>query len=424
MKPSHLLCALLACAAPALVVPACAQPDAIKPANGLPFPLVAPSQAEKLTAAAPLAIHLQNVTLRAALEELQKQSGVELDLARNGSKEAQETLDKTMSIDVDTPSFYRAFNEILDEAGVKASLQRYETNRPWSVAINQPDSTKNAPQSVQGLFEMRLLRLSTTLSKTVNLGRTDKYAHSDQNTLDVSVLLRPDLRLPLLGVPRARVTRADDDQGRSLLVKPSDNAQRDEWRNNSYSFYNDSYQQSQSNLRLSPPAPDAKTLAHLEGVMVYALLTKTENWEVPDLLAQPEWTHSFASGDQKFEMTIKPTFKAGKTLSLNIEVSTNGAVIQGQVSPPMMAAGPVLAGLKIVDANGQVLRSSGYGGGSGEQKLTINPTFYPANRYNRGGDDGDQKPKPLAAPFKFSFDAPLGVVQTEVPFAFEDVPLP
>ena len=228
MKSHITLAALFACALPALVSPAWAQlrpilnglppqaqPDAKN--NGLPFPLVSPAQAEKLAVTAPIKLDLDDVTLAVALDELQKQGKVELNLSR-GSKE---TLAKTLSVHLETPSFNRAFAEIMDEAGVKASLQRWDYGGTWTVAFEQADDGTEAMQSETGLFRARLMSLGTTLSKTVNLDDTGEGKRSQQNNLTVNLALLPDLRLPLLGAVRTRVTRADDDQNRSLLPKPT-----------------------------------------------------------------------------------------------------------------------------------------------------------------------------------------------------------
>ena len=417
MKSSLLLAATLACA-----LPVCAQPDPIlKATNGLPFPLVTPAQIEKTALAKPIKLDLNAVTLSAALDELQKQSGVELSVPRDAPKE---TLAKTLSIHLETPSLYRAFAEVMDEAGVKASLTRYdyENGRPWRVNFDQTDSGEQALQAESGLFRTRLMSLNTTLSKNVTLGKTAQSARSEQNNLTVSLALLPDPRVPLLGVPRPLVTRAEDEQGRSLLPKADKTDDGDNWQYSPYSFYSNGYGRSQTSVRLRAPEADAKTLTHFEGKMVYAVVSKIENWEIPDLLAQKEWTRQFKSGNQSFDVTFKPSYKDEKNLTLNVEVRTNFPRIENQIGHPLMASEPVLAAITIRDANGTVLRTSGGGGGTSEQKMTTQANFYPANR--EYDEDGNVKAKPLAMPLKLSFDAPVEVVQTEVPFSFEDVPLP
>ena len=412
---------LLVAASVLCAAPVWAQPDPIiKPPNGLPFPLVSPADAEKLALVKPIKLDLKNVTVAAALEELQTQSGVELNLENvNYSKR---TLAKRVSVKVETRSFNQAFDAIMDAAGLKANLRNDNYNQPPRVDFNRYQSSdRTGPQFVQGMFGVRLSQLITTLAKTVDLRQAKLPSRSERNVLSAYMMLLPDLRLPLVGAARPRLTRADDDQGRSLLVAKDENN-----RNDVYGFYNNGYRQSQVNLELRAPESDAKSLAHLEGVVVYSIVTKTELWEVPDLLSQPEWKRAFANGEQTFEMTIKPKLSAkgdaqgGQpgNLRLAIEVTSNRRAQPDEISPPMLAGGAVIAALKIVDANGVVLRVNGSGGDNNDGKMTTQATFYIDNNYDDGG-----KPKPLAMPLKLSFEAPLYVVQTEAPFSFENLAL-
>lgn len=412
MKTQILFAAALACA-----LPVCAQPN---PPNGLPFPVVSPAQAEKMMFARPIKIDLDNVTLSAALAELQKQSSVGFNIPRDTSKEI---LEKPVSIHLETPSVYRAFAEIVDEAGVKASLVRsngYDSSQLWSVNFGETDTDDEALQAETGLFRTRLMTLNSTLSKTAIPGKTPETARSQQNNLTVSLALLPDPRLPMLGVPRAVVKRAQDDKGRSLL--PTKNEGQDDWRYSAHSFYSNNYGRNAATLRLLPPEADATSLANLDGNVVYALVAKTEAWEIPDLLAQPEWKRTFKSGDQQFDITLKPTFKEEKNLSVAIEVVSNFPRVENRIGHPLMSWEPVRTAIEVTDADGTILRTSGGGGGTQSQKMTTQVNFTPANR--EYDEDGNLKSKPLTGPFKLRFEVPIDIVQTEVPFAFENVPLP
>ena len=412
MKSPILLVAVAACA-----LPVWAQPN-LK--NGLPFPLVSPAQAEKLTVAKPLKIDLDNVTLGAALDELQKQSGISFDIPRDAPKE---TLEKPLSIHLETPSVYRAFADIMDEAGVKATLIRnndYEGPQLWRVNFGAKDGSDEALQVENGLFRARLLSLNSTLSKTAIPGKETEKARSQQNNLTVSMALLPDPRLPLLGMPRAVVTRADDDKGRSLLPAKTD--EREDWQYSPHAFYSNNYGRNAATLRLLAPAADATTISHLEGAVAYAVLAKTEAWEIPDMLAQTEWKRTFKSGEQQFDITLKPTFKDEKILGVTVEVLSNFPRLDNVVTHPLLATESLRNALMIRDANGTMLRANGANGNSERQKMTAQMNFTPVSREYDG--DGNAKPKPLAGPFQLRFDVPVDVVQTEVPFAFENVPLP
>ena len=394
-----------------------AQPEADAVPGGLPFPVVTPAQAERLAILQPLKLRLDNVTVAWALEQLQAQSGVELDM--ENLQYSKRTLGKRISLDIETRSFNRAFDEIMGQAKLRGTLERYDFNRPWRVNLNPSAGGEGAPQSGQGLFAVRLASLNTRLSRAINLTEKEPV-RAQQNELTAQMILLPDPRLPGIGAARLRLTRADDEAGRSLLA-PDDPNQR---RNELFSFYNN-YQQQQTNLTLLPPAQGAQTLAHLEGTIVYALITKTERWEVPDLLGAPALTHEFTNGNQKFFMTVKaaPTQESTETgavkgseksVTLAVEVASDAPTPSGQIPPPMLASEPVAAAIQIRDANGISLRRSGGGGSGGGDKMTSQLTFYL--------DNGNASK--IALPLKMTFDAPLNVVQTEAPFSFENLPLP
>ena len=416
MKIPIYLAATLVCAAPVW-----AQPDPIvKPVNGLPFRLVSPADAEKLAALKPIKLKLDNVTVAWALEELQLQSGIELDL--ENLQYSKKTLAKKVSLNIETRSFNRAFDEIMDEAGLKATLQRYDQNRPFRVDFNRGggggEEVKQGLISSQNLFSARLLTLNTTFSKTIDLSDAKAPARTERNNLTAYLALSPDLSLPRIGAARARLTRAEDETGASLLVATDENNRRF----SAYGFYSNNEGRSTANLMMRPPAPDSKTLRRLEGVVVYALVAKTEKWEVPDLLSQPEWTHEFKNGEQTFFASVKATPVKGNAggVALTIEITSNQTTNNEEVAPPLLAVAPVLAALKVQDANGATLRgNNGYDSGGNNGKLKFTTTFYQS-----GAEYEGNRAKELATPLKMIFDAPVDVVQTEAPFSFENVPLP
>ena len=410
---------LLLCFSVALAWPTLAQNDAGTLTNQLPFPLVAPAQAEKLAVPQNIKLDLNGVTLAAALDELQKQSGVALFYQTQIPSSA---LSKMISVHLETRSFHRAFDEIMDEAGVTASLDRLNYNWPWRVVFDQSEYGASAPQSQSGLFRARLTRLDLVRLKAVFLddeaGEPNRRVRSDD--LRVTLTLLPDERLPGVGLSQTRFTRAEDDKGRSLLpADPNPNRQFV----NRYNFYDHGIGHSVNNaiLTLAPPASDAGTLAHLEGVAVYALVTKPQVWQVPDVLAQQEWKRSFQDGAQKFDVTLAPQLKDEKTIAVNIEVNSSQSASESQIPPPMMSPAAIVDALQIVDANGAIYVGELDGSDSvnGEPKIKVTARFYRLN------NDNDDKPsQPLALPVKLIFNAPLGVVQTEAPFSFENLPLP
>ena len=421
MKTSFLLGALLVCAAPL-----CAQPadTAAKLANDLPFPLVAPDKAQQLALPAPLVLNLDNVTLGAALDQLQKQSGVRFATSQaNFNKE----LDTKLSAQINTLSFDQAFNQIVEAAGFHATLQDWGGGSLQMFIYGKDDNPepKGSPQkSGIGLFEIDLTSLNTNYGKSIDLSNFDTPQRSENHTLSATLTLQSDRRLPVVGSPQVRLTRAEDAQGRSLVPQLSEE-ERNQNRVNRYNFYsNASYQQQNADIALASPAPNARSLAHLDGVVVYAVVTKTDKWEVPDLLSAPEWTHTFTSPDGTVALKVAATPNTEDDnggLKVKIEAtSSNDDQSYDRVTYPLTQTEPLMAAIRIEDANGVVYHNQGYNS-SGGPITKISTTFVPEE--NQPQEEGAAKPQPQG-PFKLIINAPVEVAQTEVPFAFKDVPLP
>ena len=422
MKTSFLLGALLVCAAPL-----CAQPadTAAKLVNDLPFPLVAPEKAQQLALPSPLVLNFNDVTLGAALAELQTQSGVQFSTSQaNFNKE----LDTKLSAQINTLSFDEAFDQIVAAAGLKATLQDWGNGNLQMFIGAADDEPQGKPQkSGAGLFGIDLASLDTNYTKSVDLSNFDAPQRSEDRSLSATLALHSDRRLPLVGSPQIRLTRAEDGQGRSLVPQLTDE-ERAQNRVNRFSFYsNSSWQQQNANVALASPAPNARTLTHLDGVVVYAVVSKTEKWEVPDLLSAPQWTHNFASPDGNIAVKIAATPNTDDEsggLKVVVEATAPAAdpdQLSEGVSYPLAQAEPLLASLRIVDAGGVVYRNQGYNSNSGPT-TKITTVFRPDDNGQNGPDDAaTAQPK---GPFKLVMNAPVEVVQTEVPFAFKDVPLP
>lgn len=416
MKIPILLCVLLVGAVAASAQPADAPAKLV---NDLPFPLVAPERAQELALTKPIVLNFNDAKLGEVLAELQKQSGVKFGTAQANNAGQ---LDTKISININTLSFDRAFHEIMDEAGLKARLQDWGEQN-LQLTFGSEETEQKPLKSGVGLFEIDLSAIGTTFNKSVDLSNFETPNRSENRDLNASLALKSDARLPLIGTPQARLTRADDEQGRSLLPQLDEN-ERAQRRINRYNFYgNSSWQQKQATLNLRPPAPDAKMLSHLEGVVIYPVVTKTETWEVPDLLAAPDWTRSMASGGETiaFKVAATPNTETDEGgLKVKIEANSSDADQSYERIPyPLGQVEPLIAMILIEDSNGVVLRPNGYNA-SGGQNTVIRATFLPENwQFQNEGE----RPK-LQGPFRFVLDAPVEIVQTEVPFAFENVPLP
>ena len=388
--------------------------------NGLPFRLVAPTQAEKLAMLSPIRINIRNATVATALEELQTQSGISFNLEE--VRYSKKTLAKRANFAIETSSFNAAFDAIMSAAKLKARLSRYSDDELWRVDFDPQSGAEGLPNR-QGLFGLRLMRLNTTLFKSADLSDAQSPQRRENNRLVASLKPMPDARLPVIGAPRPRLTRAEDEQGRSWLKDEKQPDDGDNWRYKSGSFYSVDPRNIDFDMLMKVPAADAKMLRHLEGILVYSLLAKSESWEVPDLLAQNEWNHTFKSERREFYLTVTPELttksESANLLTVNFEVTSNERAQEGEVPPPMLALKVLSKSVKVFDASGAALMAS-----VASSRVDASMVKMTLRIRNAEPSYSGNSKKALELPLKLIFEAPLEVVQTEVPWAFENVPLP
>ena len=375
--------------------PAWAQPDPqTQPMSDLPYREVSPAEAEKLVGGNVIALHLRDVTLAEALQSLQKQSGVTVDLPLvNETGE----LGKTLSIDLETRSFNQAFRALVEKAGVNAILFKYGNRENLSVVVNpNADMQDNAPQSGIGRFQVRVNGLSSALTKTVTPSANNTFTRDQTSNLSVGFDMALDPQMPDIELPILRLSRAEDEKGRSLLPPPRPMFPGFERRGYGAQF-------SFSDLRI--PAEGAQKLAHLEGTAICAFPTGYEKWEVPDLVNAAGWNYNFQSNNQIYRFEVVKAKREGDKVDVKLEVS------------PPFDSQKIMKRMKLVDAQGHLFDNNG----SSSDGSTIEAQFGLSDR--QGADKTDKQPHP-PSPLKLSFEVPTEWVQTAIPFSFENVPLP
>ncbi|BCM93129.1 hypothetical protein IAD21_05017 [Abditibacteriota bacterium] len=415
MKTSRILMGVLVLSA----LPALAQPE-LKPINGLPYPLVSPEEAVRLVQPEkPIAIHLHDVTLQDALQELEKQSGITLDTAWGPN--ADKFLARKLSVDIETRSFNEAFRAVMEEADAKARLRRFRAGNILNVMFDEEVVAEDTPVSGKVPFEVRIQNIALSSSRSVTPGKTARRNQS--SNFYVTLSTESDPRIPLVGGGRPRITRAEDERGQSLLL--------DE-RQPPFNLDFDPGRSSQTNIRLRTPETGRQKLAHLDGVIVYVLPTKYEKWEMNDVLVAKDASHNFQSGGQTIQAVIHSARQTGNGVQLDIEVNTglpNG--IMNDARSVQMSVNQLLSSIHLKDGAGRELTSSGYSSGSDNGKLSAQANFVLAPQIGRPfimeGDKLVRRPvdvPKLAGPIALNLNVPVEFVQTEVPFSFSDLPLP
>ena len=405
-----LLGAVVVCALPAL-----AQPDQ-KPANGLPYPLISLEEAARLADAKPIKLHLKDVTVSAALKELERQT--DSRMATPATDDFQ-LLDKKLSLDIETTSFKEASESIFEEAGVQATLSLWNGTGTWQVTSNDLNG-EDGPLSGNEPFQVRALRSFSQLSKSISYGKKAFPQQNDNFNLSMMIVTPP--QTPFLGLSHIKVTHADDDQGRSLIQNAQD---MNFLRLNMMTPLG-----RQLNVPLQTPQPTSRTLSHFEGRVVCLLAKKYEMWEIPDVLDTKDTAHQFNTDGEKVSLLIKPAVLAD-SVTLEIQATSLVDDFQNRGGPgflnPLLDTSQYGSMVRLIDANGQMLETNGASGSSTGRETKVQMNFrLPTQPFEM--KDGQMVPAPpppaLVGPFKLVIKAPTEIVQTEVPFSFSNLPLP
>ncbi|RYX85855.1 hypothetical protein EON83_03620 [bacterium] len=403
----------------ALVVsalPVLAQPE-LRPTNGLPFPLISVEEAIRIVRSEkPIVLHLRDVSLQDAFIELEKQSGISLDRDLGATR----YLGKKLSVDIETRSFEQAFQAVVEKAGIGAKLQRLRGGNALSVVFSAeaiPDD--GTPRSGKAPFEVRVANINSSTAKSIIPGKNPLRNESSSLTLALAFETEPQIYLAT--TPRLRLTRAEDEEGRSLLL---------DQRQPSTNFNWDAGRATQTSVRLRTIEGGSKKLTHLEGVTVYVLPTRYEKWQVADVLTAKDATHDF----QDLRLDLNAARQLGNRLQLDLEVTPpvgTGVMNNGRPNQTSFSTSQLLSFIKIKDATGQELIQSGYDSNENNGKIKVQMNFVVNPRTTRPVviENGQPVRRPLTptkitAPLSLSLNAPVDFVQTEVPFSFSDLPLP
>ena len=396
----------------ALVVSALPTFAQSKPRSNFSYPLISLEEAAHLADTKPIKLHLRDVTVRDALEEIERQTGFPIDTTTPVIDDAQ-LLDKKLSLDIETLSFKKASEDIFEEAEVQAALSFWDVTGTWQVVSN-PLAGETGPLSGDEPFQFRAVVASVQSAKSILYGKTTLPRHDTFNLL--MMLLAAPPQLPLLATSQVQLTRADDDKGNSLarpqglfLFGPVTGSGR------------------ALNVDLKPPQPTTRSLSHLEGSIFCLLAKQCETWEVPDVLNTKDTTHQFNIADGKIQLSIKPTALPDSiTLDIQVTPLEDGQNKKVLTLPnPLMDAKQYGSMVRLTDANGQTLFSKEAeditSGPQTKVRMNFRPLIKPAAL-----KEGEMPltSATLVGPFKLVIKAPTEIVQTEVPFSFTNLPVP
>ena len=425
MKLPLLPLACLIIASPLCALSARAQPDVVAKQPLPEMSQIALEAALKLVNNRAIALHLRDVTVREALAQLQTQSGVNLAPAEGEAS----VLDKKVSLDIEATSFGAALDILARAAGTPVRVRRaprvpgttvaVDEKPKWLVSFGAPG--QEAPRAGVGPFQVSLEGINSMQRRKVTLVLDDAPQRAGTDELGIYLLPVPTPDFEGYGAPTLRLTRAEDEQGRSLLPEaPAAPPLGNRKAGYTYIGFNE------YSVALKP-LEGARKLAHLEGIATYVLPVGNEHWEVPDVLSNRDAERDFQGGGQTIHLQVKNAQRNFDAVSMELKLTPlvpSALFLIPPQLPPYPFYHSITGSIRLRDANGQVWRSQSRGFSMmGTQDGSI-PVTFASGPEMIGGAMQTPAPFDVTKPLTLIFDGPTEFVQTEVPFAFENVPLP
>ncbi len=380
-----------------------------------PYTRVTPQDAALLIKSQSIKLHVHDVTVKEALEEVQRQTGLLID-----TDKSYKTLDKKVSLNIETSSFKAATDAIFKAAGAPVFLHRGGWDAVWELEADyDPEKKVNAPVSEESPFQVRLQSLSSDQSATIELGNPTPRAQF--GTLDAQLSIAPTPQISIFREPLLEITRAQDDQGRSLRPE---------------AYYSINADLS-CRVRFGSLSKDACRIAHLDGKVTYVLTSRREMWEVPDVLNAKGVFHDFQINGSSVRASLGESQKTFEGVEIGINIATITPAKQTVNTPTPLGVAvnaPVwqfvnIADLiQVLDAQGHPLRKALFTGVNDGNHLEGALHFFLTPKFVTPPQNGQPLPQRampnLAEPLKLTLESPSDLIQTEVPFSFSDIPLP
>lgn len=374
--------------------------------------------------------------VRKIAEELGKQAGYKLEIWPPGGGDEREK--RILSVDFKDATFWDSLQQLCDLGGLIMQEGWYGGDSK-TIRLQFGDA---APGYYSHDGPFRIVARSLNYFRSLNLGQARNSNSQDQSrteSLNISLHICVEPRLPLYGVGQPNIVEAIDNLDQSLKL-PNQNQQ------NTYRSYYSGYQgfMQQVNLSLNPMA-NSRRIKSLKGTIPVTLIAlqrpkltvdltefgkqegkaegqgKAESKEkkpegegkdkkpAPAPAAKPEASAEFKPKNYKAGNTtliIEEATRSGNQITLKLsltESSKNGQQDYAWVNT-------VIQRLEVLDDKGVKMQSFSQSWGMNGQSVSGTFTYGPS-----GGGAG--------APAKLIYYDWI-TLSHEVPFAFQDLPLP
>jgi len=372
-------------------------------------PVLAPAKIAPTT----VTLKLEEALVEDVFSQITEQTGIKFS-TQPGNLFEQDQFQVPKAVNVDKKDFWPALQEICDTFNVYPQLYNYYgpgrgDARRITLAMGNNPWGKH-PVCASGLF--MITANSVSRSTYIQLGNPNQPKNPGSTNIQFTVFADPKLRLAGSN-NQIKLEEAKDENGLSLLPPNLGN-------NVYYGGYGETPRgfTFSTSVNLVMPENAGTRIATLKGTMQVPVITKQEKWEVADVLNVKDVSKKFGNSTYTLKK-ITPQGKDGNNPYYTVEVAVSTTnMTDGRFDSSNMIGD--INRIQLLDADGKLYVSNGWGGGGSNGMVTRSITFMPAERFNGNGGDVAN----TGAPVKLVWEIPTEIKELTVPVSFSDLPLP
>ncbi|MCE9529588.1 MAG: hypothetical protein K8T89_00375 [Planctomycetes bacterium] len=341
-----------------------------------------------------ITLKMKDANIEDIVKELAKQSGYKLQF--QGGQQ------RRMTIEMENVTYWQAMEKLCNEAGLSPGFEEQQ-----GIVYLYQQNTVSPYTHHTGPF--RFVAQNFNYSRYVNLAnipRTGTDANQqDNNSLSFGFMIQSEPKSPLLAVGPPRLTKAEDENGVSLLPRTNDQQQFNVQYNEGNGLYRN-FQHSVG-VQLAKPVKDAARVKIIQGKVLVTLLSGTKADVVIDNLAVGK--KKLVGTGANAEITIEDISEQNKVWTLTLLIKRIAK--QGEHDYNWMNS--LQQKMELQDAKGRKYQSNGVSNYINTSETSVHAAYQFSMPPNAE----------LGPAVKLVLSRWLTISQ-EVEFEFKDLPLP
>lgn len=361
--------------------------------------LVRKIDTQRLIAPKRITLKKTDLTVKAAIDELAKQSGYKIEFSGGGTNDKH-------SFEFDKTPFWVAIDKVASAAGCVV----YSEYNDDTIRVYNQDSM-NPYVSYSGPF--RFVATNINSSDSIQLSGMSRRGGGNQrySNMNLSFQIQSEPKNPMLGVTQVELVSAEDEFGGSLALPPNRNNQSNYYNNGSFRGHN-----TYGNVSLSRGDKSAKTIKVLKAKVGIMLLAGTsQEIAINEPLKVKKKTFVGRTIEIDFGSLVEDANNKGR---YSLELTARKLGEQDPDRPDYNWSNTVHQRIELLDAKGNAYRTYGPNS-SNNNGLTVQLTI----PYSSEDRRGNQPAEKLGPPVKLVINEWHSITH-EVHFEFKNIPLP